>query len=82
MGHYRLPTVGLINAVSVATFNQFILLWFQCCDLIRREQASSKVWSKDHAPFVAYWHVKIVAHYVVLYKVLEIKFIDKQLQEA
>nr|DAO99453.1 MAG TPA: hypothetical protein [Caudoviricetes sp.] len=27
--------------------------WCHYCDLILREQAKSKVWSKDHAPFDA-----------------------------
>lgn len=43
VGHYRLPTMEQIDAVPVATFNQFKLLWCQCCDLVLRERASSKL---------------------------------------
>lgn len=50
VGHFRLSTMRFNSslsdsAISVATFDQFILLWCQCYDLIRREQANSKVWS-------------------------------------
>lgn len=42
--HFSQCRLLISNAISVTALTQFKLLWCQYCDLIRREQASSKVW--------------------------------------